>query len=322
LTLNITVVSKNIAYQSSDFRLSTWDPVASAYRAFDSPADKQMPVFAYGWVATVCFTGVGRSRSLDTSAWLSDQIRRLQPTADFNELISALRGFETELQWVPRRDKRHTFTIVSFAGGRTELALVSNFEYLSGVREQAPSDRLFVTSRTVTRPLVIATGQREALAKHDRRFLLRSIPRVPTPPPEHVTPANLGEYQLSVRVGPEPSGLQMLQRLANVNARSAASPSAAMTVSRDCVVSALQSDGQAWFYPAGIPETQDYIPEFAFHRLGSFQQMRQQGNFTRKVNANGNPEPIRLTQIMANRRTNPDALVVALVLSGVEERNQ
>jgi hypothetical protein len=106
VTLNITVVSRDAIYQSSDFRLTLWDPRTRTYRLLDSKAQKQVPVFGYGWSASVCFTGVGSNRSVDTSEWLAEKVGRLGQHRSLDHVIQALQGADDWLRWVPLEHRR------------------------------------------------------------------------------------------------------------------------------------------------------------------------------------------------------------------------
>jgi hypothetical protein len=316
MTLNITVLSHDSAFQSSDARLSVWDAAARAYRIHDVKAHKQVPVFGRSWSASVSFTGVGRTRSIDVSEWLADAVSPLVagPTAAFEDLIDALLSADDWLQWVPRADRRHTFTVAAFVGDRAVAVLVSNFEHVSGQTEPVARDRLFVTRRTVRCPVVIVTGQRGAVSRQDRRLLVHTIPPV-VPPPVHNPPPEgalvEGLPQISVQVGANPEGTGMLERLGRVNERAA---HAVPTVSRECVATLLQRDGQAWFFPMGYAEDEDFVPPFARHLMDRVPEHRKQ----RKHDERGRPLPIRLTQVMANRSSNPDAVLVGTVWTGLE----
>jgi hypothetical protein len=137
MTLNITVLSHDSAFQSSDARLSVWDPAARAYRIHDVKAHKQVPVFGRSWSASVTFTGVGRTRSVDVSEWLANAVSPLfGVNASFEDLIGALLGADDWLQWVPRADRRHTFTVAAFVGDMVVAVLVSNFENVLGRCEE------------------------------------------------------------------------------------------------------------------------------------------------------------------------------------------
>jgi len=67
MTLNITVTTDRCMYQSADYRLLN----LTTKKAFDFETQKIIPVNAFGWNATVCFAGVGRTHNIDVSEWLS-----------------------------------------------------------------------------------------------------------------------------------------------------------------------------------------------------------------------------------------------------------
>jgi hypothetical protein len=314
VTLNIAVVTHDSAFQSSDARLSVWDPALRAYRSTDVKAHKQVPVFAYTWSASVSFTGVGRTRSVDVSEWLAKALPTVgNLDARFDDLIETLVGADDWLQWVPRSDRRHTFTVAAFVEDRAIAVLVSNFERISGQVDDVASDRLFVTRREIHRPIVIVTGQRHAVSREDRRLLARTIPPGVTPPAHNPPPDGTleeGQFQVSLQVGANPEGIRMLDRLATVNARAATVEPA--TVSRECVATLLQRDGQAWFFPVGYADDEDFVPPFVARMLRGVPIRRRQDE-------QGRPHRIRLTQLMANRRSDPDAVVVGVSISRLEQ---
>jgi len=101
----------------------------------------------------------------------------------------------------------------------------------------------------------------------------------------------------------------MLERLGGVNARAATLEPVA--ISRKCVATLLQRDGQAWFFPVGYPDDEDFAPPFVARMIRGIPTRR-------KLDDHGRPHPVRLTQLMANRRSAPDAVVVGLSLNGLE----
>jgi hypothetical protein len=62
-----------------------------------------VPVFGRSWSASVSFTGVGRTRSIDVSEWLAGAapVNAWQQNATFEDLIQSLLGADDWLQWVP-----------------------------------------------------------------------------------------------------------------------------------------------------------------------------------------------------------------------------
>jgi hypothetical protein len=86
MTLNITVTTDRCMYQSADYRLLN----LTTKKAFDFETQKIIPVNAFGWNATVCFAGVGRTHNIDVSEWLSARIGAIQPEDPFERLLDEL----------------------------------------------------------------------------------------------------------------------------------------------------------------------------------------------------------------------------------------
>lgn len=314
MTLNITVAARDLVFQSSDTRLSVWDRAAGRYRVDRVKAHKQVPVFGRDWAASVCYTGVGRTRSVDVSEWLAKALGPVSELKrDFEDVVGELLRADEWLRWVPRSDRRHTFTVGAFVGGESWVVVVSNFQEVTGRTAPEAQDRLFVTRMRVRRPVAVVTGARGVVSRDDRRLLARTVPTTVAPAPTHNPPpagvSSEGTFQLSVAVGAYPEGIGMLERIARVNQRAAASTP---SVSRECVAVLLQRDGQAWFFPAGYSEDEDFVPAFARPMLDGVR-------YSRKRDERGMPQPVRLKQIMVNKRIDPDAIAVASVWSGLEE---
>src|SRR6266567_1281935 len=72
MTLNITVLTPTIIYQSADFRITDFD----TRKASNDPSPKTVTITFWSWMGFITYTGVGRWRGRDVSSliveWLTD----------------------------------------------------------------------------------------------------------------------------------------------------------------------------------------------------------------------------------------------------------
>jgi hypothetical protein len=129
MTLNLAVTTHRCIYQSADYRLR--DVRKGDTRDFET--QKIVLVNTFGWSATVCFAGVGRTQNLDVSEWLADRVGSIQPDDPFERLLDELLTANEWLSTVSKpHDNRHSFSVGAFVGSEPVFALVSNFEQPSG----------------------------------------------------------------------------------------------------------------------------------------------------------------------------------------------
>lgn len=309
MTLNITLISPQVLFQSSDFRVSQWDSARKRYRTVDSAASKEALAFGWDWSATVCFTGVARAQGgVDVPSWLGERVQTLCGHGSFDELVDDLRSANKWLRHVPSAHRRHTFVVAGFDGGRARVSVVSNFEHASGLIEDKPRPELFVTNLQPTRPTAVITGQSAAITVETKRLLIRAIRSFrptadPTPSDPYSGPS------ITIRPPDAPTdtdAARLMKLLASVNRNASSSAAARGTVSEGCLICAMQADGQAWFAPEELPNDVDYIPPFTRWLPG-----------VRIPDRPATGEPIRLVAVSANRGLitglNRDAIALALL---------
>ena len=107
MTLNLTVTTRRCVYQSADYRLID----LRAGTAVDFETQKIALVNAFGWSATVCFAGVGRTHDLDVSEWLADRVASIQPDDPFDRLLDELLKANDWLSTVSAPHNRHSFSV-------------------------------------------------------------------------------------------------------------------------------------------------------------------------------------------------------------------
>src|SRR5579884_3884248 len=123
VTLNITLVSRKVIYQSGDYRLTDMRTL----RPLDFMAQKQILLNRFGWSAVVAFAGVGHTGRIDVAEWLSSRASQIAQNASFQGLISVLLEADRFLCDLPLKFRRHTFSVGAFVGSRPFAALVSNW---------------------------------------------------------------------------------------------------------------------------------------------------------------------------------------------------
>ncbi len=218
MTLNVTVLTPAIIYQSADFRLTdteTGEP-------FPDPSPKTVTLTYPRWDGFVTYTGVGSWRDRYVSDYLTEWLTGpADPSMEDVAEIIASKG--TELlqdieRYYPRR--KHTFTLAGFDGQGPRAYVISNFENCFGHSRRDADDHLIVTTRPLgrgKRATVLVTGYKRAVPMIDRR-LLSSV---------------AGKYP--------GDGLRIRRRMAKLNAEAATRSN--NRVSTECVVLSFRSDG-------------------------------------------------------------------------------
>ena len=176
MTLNITVVTRDCIYQSADYRLTD----QKTNQTIDFETQKIVLVNTFGWTASVCFAGRGRTHDLDVSDWLVEHINSIQPDDPFERLLDELLQANDWLSSLSG-DRRHTFSVGAFVGSQPMFALVSNFEQPSGYTALNASTSLSVFEVRPTKPTIFLSGQKRAVTRDERRWLIRLATKNPEP---------------------------------------------------------------------------------------------------------------------------------------------
>jgi hypothetical protein len=115
MTLNMTLVSRSAIYQCSDFRISAFDRRQRRYVVRDDLAQKQILLNRRNWSATVAFTGLGSTDTINVAEWLAEQSATLPYAASYDDLLEMLRGAAAWLRGVPLDAKLHTFVVAGYS---------------------------------------------------------------------------------------------------------------------------------------------------------------------------------------------------------------
>jgi Flp pilus assembly protein TadD len=177
MTLNLTVTTRRCIYQSADYRLLDLRRNDTG----DFETQKIVLVNAFGWSATVCFAGVGRTQNVDVSEWLADRVGSIQPDDPFERLLDELLTANDWLSTVSRPHNKHSFSVGAFVGSEPVFALVSNFEQPSGLAAATASANLSVFKVRPTKSKTFVSGQKQAVTRTERRRLAALAARDPDP---------------------------------------------------------------------------------------------------------------------------------------------
>ncbi|MBI4260685.1 MAG: tetratricopeptide repeat protein [Actinobacteria bacterium] len=188
MTLNMTAITQRHAYQAADYRLT--DAQTGEVRDFET--QKCVIVTTFSWTALVCFTGIGRTSSLDISEWLAEQVKSVGPDEPFDTLTDALISADSWLKAVPEKHRRHSFSIAAFIRSQPVFQLISNFETPTGLM-RAPQSHFSLYTVRVARPTVFLAGQRSAITRAERRRLAAFVSRDPAPGSVHSLLVELNE---------------------------------------------------------------------------------------------------------------------------------
>jgi hypothetical protein len=221
MTLNITVLTPDVIYQSADFRLTNADTCTLV-----TDASRKLISLQYsGWDGLITYTGLGRWRDRDVSQWVVDWVAGIDDaTPDWMANSIAVRGSELLSEVLARTGMRfrHTFVLAAFVGGRVRAYLISNFENGRSRPRAAADSRLQVTPLVLSthrRSRVVVTGASPAVTRVQRRQL------------ERIAAAHPGD------------GGRIRRSIERINATASRIPQAGGLVSPECVVVSFRSDG-------------------------------------------------------------------------------
>ena len=178
MTLNVTVATRECIYQCADYALV--DPRTG--RSVRVESRKVVLVNAFRWAATVCYTGIAQTPDgTFVGEWLSALVDDIALDGSFDQLLDRLVAADTWLSAYPLKTRRISFSVGAFDGVDPVVALVSNFEDLSGRQFSAVAANLGVHRLRPTKPRAYVTGQAQAVSRADRRRLERLANQHPEP---------------------------------------------------------------------------------------------------------------------------------------------
>lgn len=224
LTLNITLLTKDIIFQSADHRL--WDPERD--ELITDTSVKSVSLDHWSWTGFVTYTGIGRW-GLDTSAWLTQWLSG-EPDQSVEQTIDIIQRSGSE--WLGRvrrssgKNYPHTFVLAAFVDEQPTAILISNFEFTNRPRLEVPDSALHVSRVSTATPRAIVTGcLKSPVSRQQRRTLER----------------------LAQRHGNDPARVRQAMAVLNREAaRTGGCP-----ISEECAVQSVDRAGRG--YASGLP---------------------------------------------------------------------
>lgn len=237
MTLNITVLTPTVIYQSADFRVTDSD----THRPRTDQSAKTVSLHYQDWLGFVTYTGLGQWDDRDVSDYVAEWLAG-QSALGFDDVAAYLAAKGTELidkvhVSTGRPRMRHTFVLAGFVSVRASVAVISNFQAVQGKPRPRADAALSVSCtglRGARKAVVLLTGSSGAVTLADRRLLQR------------------------IARGDPENGTRMRQRLAAVNKRASGASSA---ISPGCTVMSLRADGRGALQMDAEGDRPSFVPQ-------------------------------------------------------------
>jgi len=229
MTLNITILTPTVIYQSGDYRLS--NPTTG--KAEDIPSTKAISINYWDWSGFLTYTGIGRVGPRHTADEVSDWLKN-HPALTFEETVEILR--ERGSAWIARvaPGARHTFVLAAFVDSKPVAAIISNYQRWHGITDSAVAKEFFVTEVRPKRAAdVIVTGVWAAVSRQQRRELQRLAEKHADEP-------------LRVRTGISKTNRHAARNYPNL-------------ISEDCFIQSLDKHGRGQQESAGDSRTSPHV---------------------------------------------------------------
>ena len=159
MTLNITILTPLVIYQSADFRLTD----ARTGKPLRDASPKTVTLNYLEWNGFVTYTGIGSWRGRSMSDYLVEWLTGV-PAPNIAEVAKIISDNGTRLlREIERRSSRfkHTFTLAGFVDQSPQVYVISNFEDCFGGNQTGAYDHLEISNRFLghgEKATVIITG--------------------------------------------------------------------------------------------------------------------------------------------------------------------
>jgi hypothetical protein len=169
MTLNITILTPQVIYQSADYAL--FDPRAG--KPLLMPSTKAVVLSSFDWTGFITYTGIGRVGNKHTSEYVHEWVQNLDRPS-FEDVVEMIRNRASLWVQAVKPGAPQTFVVAAFVDGLPTAAVVSNFQKWHGA-DSTTIDKDFAVSTVVAqgRTEVIVTGIRDAVPRPRRRALQR-----------------------------------------------------------------------------------------------------------------------------------------------------
>lgn len=167
MTLNITILTPEVIYQSADYRLFD----TNARKSLPMHSNKTVILMYLDWVGFITYTGIGRVNSKDTSQFVRDWLKGKRDFS-FADVVEAIRVNASS--WIRGVDPsiEHTFVVAGFVDSKPVAAVVSNCQKWHGAKLDSVSENFASSIVTAKRsPEIIVTGRSNAVPRPQRQKL-------------------------------------------------------------------------------------------------------------------------------------------------------
>jgi len=179
VTLNITVLTENHIFQSSDFRR-----MSTTTGLIDLPAMKLITLQYPTFDGLACYTGLAKERITDPKDTADHILGWLRQTGEmrFFQIVEHLRSQASAyIRDIEQRTGiRECLTIVAaaFVASQARVAVISNFEDTQGYKPNSPFAQLetsWEAYRHGNPPIILVTGNKAAVTSEQRKALTAAV---------------------------------------------------------------------------------------------------------------------------------------------------
>jgi hypothetical protein len=168
MTLDITLASRWLMVQSTDFRLT----VLGRKDPWSEAAQKQVVLHYQQWSGLLCYTGVAGWRSHDTAKWLEQVLTHQHAERSAQEVVTKIATEGNKwLATVPIQNRRHTFTLIAYIRRVPHVYVISNCQWAGGRMFPQPLAEFKVDPLRPLGPRCLVTGWTSAVTQSQREQL-------------------------------------------------------------------------------------------------------------------------------------------------------
>ncbi|WP_157521651.1 hypothetical protein [Herbidospora cretacea] len=178
MTLNISVATRALAVQTSDFRLT----YAGTAQIRSSSAQKQVVLHYRDWSGLLCYTGIAEAGNHNTAEWLGRVLSHKPGNRSMKEVVDQIQSKGSVwLKRISASQRHHTFTLLAYSNQIPHIYTISNFQSLRGPDLPVPADQLFVSHVRIRGVECFVTGQKSATDEDEIADLADEMSRRRTP---------------------------------------------------------------------------------------------------------------------------------------------
>lgn len=186
MTLNITIVSRAMIYQSADFRLTSFNVSSDGrYIPIEDNSPKLVTLRYDAWAGYLSYCGIGKWDNKSTYVSVAEWVTSLGPNPSFDEVVAAIEAngshWINHIQSALGRFQPHTFIIGAFDRGIPRLAIVSNTHDSKGCIPKMTNTGLKSSNTENTDTHIYVIGLDNSVLKNERIALKGMVKRKLSP---------------------------------------------------------------------------------------------------------------------------------------------